>query len=76
VNIFRRVTQLELLSMSDWTRIDPEMFILRRESNYSCNRFVVCRRSKSIKIPKRSWREGRYNTLEITWPFAVNPVGS
>jgi hypothetical protein len=34
VNIFHGVTQLELLSMSDWTGIDPEMFILRRESNY------------------------------------------
>ena len=76
MNIFRGVTPLELLSVSDWTGIDPEMFILRGESNYSCNRFVVRRRSNSIKILKRSWREGRYNSLEIIWPFAVNPVGS
>jgi hypothetical protein len=76
VNISRGVTQLGLLSVSDWIGIDPEVFILRRESNYSCNRFVVRRRSKSIKILKRSWSKGSYKTLQNARHFVVNSVRS
>ena len=69
MNSSRGVSPLELLSVSDWTGIDPEMFILQRASNCSCSSFVVRRRSQmiissSVVGGKEGRKKGRINTLE------------